>query len=217
MLSALVIMVILLCAAFMFQEGLFSAGIVFFCAVISGLVAFSYFEPLADLIELYMGSFAPYADILSMLGIFSLTVSILRLTTDQLAPTMIELPGVLHHSGGVAFGVLLGWMMAGMLVCALQTLPLHQNFMGYSYRNLESGNAFNADRHWLAFVDRASRGLFETDPARPFDPRADFIIRYHHFRRTDDEGNTARGAAAAEADVPVRVPRANTTGRRRGT
>jgi hypothetical protein len=89
----------------------------------------------------------------------------------------------------------------GFLLCVLQTLPWHQNFMNFDYE-VEVAKPFRRvmppDRVWLAIVNRASavsfargRPLEENyEHAYEFDSTGSFEIRYARFRRYDDKGKT---------------------------
>jgi hypothetical protein len=54
------------------------------------------------------------------------------------------------------------------------------------------------DRHWLGFVQASTQRFFEWDPPRPFDPKSDFIIRYHQFRPFGEADPDLPGGAAAQ-------------------
>ncbi|QDU59893.1 Colicin V production protein [Planctomycetes bacterium Pan216] len=188
MLYVLVIGLILASAGLLMKEGAQGAAVVLVATIFSGLIAFTTFEPIAALIERSVPAIGAYADAIVILAIFSLCVTGLRLAAEHLSPVMVKLPGMVHQIGGALIGAFNGWILAGIFLCVFQTLPLHQNFWGYQYRNLEKGNAFNPDRYWLAYVDHASRVIFDRSPAHPFDPAADYLYRYHHYRRYDDSG-----------------------------
>ncbi|MGL5096612.1 MAG: CvpA family protein [Planctomycetia bacterium] len=201
------------CAAVLMNEGVFTAACVLLCVVFGGLIAFNFFEPVAAFLDGSASFMGGYTDFITLMVLFTIAVTLLRLATEQTATSMIDLPGNVHRIGGFILGAWTGWIMAGILIAAMQTLPLHQNFMGYDYRNLEKGNGWNADRYWLAFVQRASADLFEPNEGRGFDPRADFVVRYHKYRRLNDDGQSGAGT---NDEQPVRrsTPSASGGGRR---
>lgn len=218
MLKALIVVSVVGFGAVMMNEGVFSAAVILVCVVAGGLIAFNFFEPVAHLLESNFTFLDGYGDIIAMLGLFAIAVTGLRLVSEQIAPTMVEFPDLVHRMGGFAIGGWIGWIFAGIMVCALQTLPLHRQFLGYRYDaglrdNDDRGDngAWNVDRRWLAYVQRVSQTIFDQNPARSFDPKADFVIRYYRYRRTGDDG-TSMGSAAS-----IEVPRNQSTlsGRRR--
>jgi hypothetical protein len=214
MLHAVVILLIIACAAVLMNEGVFSAAVIFFCTILGGLIAFNYYEPVAGLLARNLSFLVGYEDIIAILGIFALAVTGLRLVTEQIAPTMVELPDIVHRGGGLIIGAATGWVLSGILICAFQTLPWHQNFWGYDYKS-EKGNGWNSDRYWLAYVHRATGSIFESAPPERFDPGASFTIRYHDFRRRNDQGQVA--ATGSAATMSPGQEGAGRTGRRRGS
>ncbi len=167
-----------------FVEGLFTA-VVMCCNVVgAGLVAFNFWEPLASLMDL-----GGYEDILCMVGIFSLTLATLRTLTNQMANTEIEFLPHLQRPGGALFGLITGYFACGFLICALQTLPWHVNFMLYDPKydpEKPLANVLPPDRVWLAMMHRAGEtGLGSGDGT--FDPHGSFVERYARYRRSDDQ------------------------------
>jgi len=191
-----------------FSEGFFTAGLMFCNVLIAGLVAFNFFEPLADgLQSLLGGSFLePYADFLSLVVLFSIALGALRWATNSLSPTAIEYNGLLQSIGGAVFGVLTGYLAAGFLCCAVQTLPLHENFLGFNAAAAPGDLArmyMPPDRVWLSLMSRAGAYALsnETDLSPPaetevpdsnyrrnitFDKYGTFEARYARYRRYGD-------------------------------
>src|SRR5260370_33595967 len=94
----------------------------------------------------------------------------------------IEYPRALLRGGAVAFGLVTGYLVSGFLVCVLQTLPWHQNFMGFQYPQEYAKDyptpalrkVLPPDRVWLALMHRAGAYAFanseddrEPDPQSP--------------------------------------------------
>jgi hypothetical protein len=198
--------VIMLAVGYAFLgEGLFTAAVMFCNVIIAGLLAFNFFEPLADALDsAFAGSFlADYLDLLCLIGIFSLVLGLLRMGTNNLAPQPVEYQGMVRSVGGALFGLMTGYLVAGFLVCALQTLPWHENFMGFDPR-YESGQGLRRvlppDRVWLGLMNRAGAYALSNnvDPAvespdsfsdgfvrkyLTFDKYGTFEQRYARYRR----------------------------------
>lgn len=204
LLNIFVILCIVACAGFMLQEGVFSAAIIFICTVLGGLIAFNFYEPLGDFLRRNVTFLGRYTDFITMMVLFAGSVTALRLISEYVSPMMVQLPDMVHRGGGVIVGAWMGWILAGIVICGLQMLPLHKEFLGYDYRlkNVTS-NGFNADRYWLAFVNRISEKVFEKDPPTSFDPRASFVIKYYN-QRYGDAGFTSSPGSDSEPETRSR-------------
>ncbi len=205
MVALLTVLVILFVAAVYWREGVFSAFCMCVCVVLSGLIAVNFWEPLANLLEPPMSgsAFAGLEDFLCLAGLFGISLGLLRLLTNILAPRRFEYPPLLFHGGGAAFGALAGYLVSGFLVCALQTLPVHERFLGFephSESEWPLRTLLPPDRVWLAMMRHASyyplaRGQLppagNQDPDYPrtwrFDPEGTFEERYLRYRRYNDE------------------------------
>ena len=75
--------------------GLFTGFVMCVCTVGAGLVAFNFFEPLADQIDLY-----GYEDIVCMVMIFVVTLAVLRTVVNMLSPSLIEFDERIQRAGG---------------------------------------------------------------------------------------------------------------------
>src|SRR5689334_14912295 len=87
------------------SEGLWGAALMFFNLLFAGLIAFNFYEPLAALLAENVSQVAAFADMLCLLGIFIVSLVILRLTTETIAPTMVRFPMPLYHLGRFVFAV----------------------------------------------------------------------------------------------------------------
>jgi hypothetical protein len=186
------------------RDGLYTALCMLFNAVIAGIVAFGFFEPLADWLEgaFQGGSWAGYEDFFALISIFFAAMLVLRSCTNRLAPDMLDLPANAQY-GGAALGLVTGYFLSGFLLCALQTLPWHESFLEFRPRvGNDSGprTIFPPDRVWLSMMRYlGANGLaWEEDPApdeaygrygqyRTFDRYATFEQRYLRYRRYNDK------------------------------
>jgi hypothetical protein len=185
------------------REGVFTAFTMCCNVLIAGLVSFNFYEPLADLLDSsFESSFLHgYEDGLCMLALFCVTLGGLRTATNALANVQMSLPPLLQRGGGVLFGLLTGYLTVGFMLCALQTLPWHENFMFFdpSYENnVGLRRVLPPDRVWLAMMFRAGAYSFanEQDPQAKtdtiydrfytFDKYGTFEYRYARYRRYGD-------------------------------
>jgi Colicin V production protein len=206
MLNFLTVVIIgIVCYAF-WREGLLTACSMFINVIIAGLVAFSFWEPLANEIEPTLTGFflEGYEDCLCLILIFSLTLGLLRLVTNTLAYTVLDFHPLALQGGAVFFGALTGYLVAGFLVCAIQTLPMPRDALQLEYRvDPERPKALRhvlpPDRVWLAMMHRAGLGPFAWDEGPTFDPHGNFALRYARYRRLDDRGQKMKNDGALPA------------------
>lgn len=195
-------LVIMLAAAYaQYRNGLFTSIAMLMFVFVAGLVSFGFWEPLADLLDLAfqqnLRTLAGCEDFVVLMVLFCLTLFLLRLAYQYLAPEMIDEHGVLQHFGGAAIGLIMGYLLSGFLICAVQTLPLDERFMDFDPpSSTEAGwrRIFPADRVWLAQMRHASTMPFswkedKNDPAGgpvTFDREATFELRYMRYRRSTE-------------------------------
>src|SRR5260370_16253153 len=158
------------------REGLFTACTMAINVLLAGLVAFNFWEPLAALLDpMLAGSFLHgYEDAFCLIVLFTLMLGLLRTLTNNLASSRVQFPGWLHSGGGILFGLITGYLVSGFLICTLQTLPWHENFMFFEPK-YETGpehlvrHVLPPDRVWLGLMHQAGAYAF----SNPDKPRAD--------------------------------------------
>jgi uncharacterized membrane protein required for colicin V production len=172
------------------REGLLTAITSLVNVVISGLVAFNFFEPIANELEdMLSGSFlAGFEDSIALFVPFAATLALLRVATNNLANTDLELPALAQQVGSGAVALVTGYLAAGFLVVVLQTLPWGDTFLGFDYSATANTpkvrNMLPPDRVWLAMMNRAGRAtLSQGEDYVTFDPEGTFEIRYARLRR----------------------------------
>jgi hypothetical protein len=204
--------VIMLAIAYAYlREGLFTSLMMCCNVFFAGLVAFNFWEPIASLLDsVFADTFLHgYEDILCLMALFCLTLGLLRAATNAMVNVQIAFPQAVQRGGAALFGLATGYLTAGFFLCALQTLPWHQNFMNFtpSYDpSSQSGlrQILPPDRVWLALMFRAGAFAFATMDEDPrvdesgslyarhytFDKHGTFELRYARYRRYDDKGDT---------------------------
>jgi hypothetical protein len=181
---------------------------------------------LADLLDpLLTGTFLKgFEDFLSLIAIFCVCLGLMRAVANAMAPKQIQYPDGLQRLGGAVFGLATGYFVAGFLLCAMQTLPWHQNFMAFEPL-YESGpehtirQVLPPDRVWLGLMYRAGAVPFATSDIDDrytagtttekhftFDKFGTFELRYARFRRWDNAGaiNPYQGEFAEQLRGPPR-------------
>lgn len=151
-----VIGVVVWCVA---SEGLWGAAHTFLCVLISGLLAMNFFEPLANFLDGMLGGWRSYSDVVALVGLFIGFVFVMRLGTEKLSPTYIQLPATADQVGRWAFAALAGYVTMAFLLTALHTAPLPREFMGFKP---ERTNFFGMapDRQWLGFTQYVTEKSF---------------------------------------------------------
>jgi hypothetical protein len=194
MLGFLTVLVMLLVTYAFWREGALTAFTMLVNVFLAGLVAFGCWEPIAaELDALFRGSFlSGYEDSLCLVGLFSLSLGLLRLTTNNLAGSEPVYHPAVRQGGSVLCGLITGYLVAGFLVCVLQTLPWHRNFMNFDpdvqpdVVGAKIRRVLPPDRVWLALMHRASTGPFRWGEDPGFDPGGSFEQRYARLRRYSD-------------------------------
>jgi uncharacterized membrane protein required for colicin V production len=192
MLAFLTILIMLGLAYLFLVQGLATSFTMFCNVILAGLIAFHFWEALADLLDplLARSFFTGYEDAICLGGLFAIAFALLRLTTNTLSGAAIEFHPLAQRLGGAVFGLATGYLVSGFLVCVFQTLPWHENFWGYQpdWQSHQSGldNVIPSDRVWLALMHRAGNWGFSRSSRSTFDPEGTFVIRYARFRRYGD-------------------------------
>lgn len=195
MLGFLTIVVMLACIYAFWRQGVLPAFAMTVNVLLAGLVAFNFFEPIAAELEpMFTGSFFQgYEDSLCLILLFSLVLAFLRWATNALIHTTLEYHPGLQQGGAVVFGLLMGYLVAGFLLCVAQTLPLDTHFMHFEAR-IDSHSATAKIRHvlppdrvWLALLHRASLDSFAWD--NTFDLDGSFELRYEVRRESRRESH----------------------------
>jgi hypothetical protein len=217
MLSFLTVAMMLAVAYAYFREGIFTAAAMFINTFLAGIIAFNFWEPLARTFDEWCtGTFLHgYEDTFCLLSIFCITLGVLRLLTNMLCSTVIDFPLLWHQLGGIFFGLAKGYIAAGFFICTLQTLPWHENFLGFDPKFDATTQGVRRlippDRVWLALMYRAGAFAFATSSEDKryanvsgsvferaynlhftFDKFATFEMRYARFRRYGDTRDPER-------------------------
>lgn len=185
----------------MLREGLFNAICFLFSVVFSGMVAFHFWPTLANAMEdSFQGSVLAHCeDGLALFGIFALMIGLCKLLTNMIAYRDLDIPPMVSQVGGGIVGAVVGYLLAGFLVAALQTLPWDEKFLGYIPPATEkvipekgqlqiSNKIFPPDQVWLKLMKRASVVIFENEDVKyeqsgtPYDEFTYYFSKYRRFQ-----------------------------------
>ena len=166
--------------ALMINGGLWSNTITMMNVMLSGLLAFNYFEPLASKLTETWPSFMFIWDFLCLWMIFIASMVVLRTLTDTLSTVKVRFRRPVDLAGGIIAGLLASWLVVCFTLASLHTAPLAANFMRGDFKPEERmlfGTA--PDRQWLAFASVQSRRALSR--GEEFNP-SHFGTRYYERR-----------------------------------
>jgi hypothetical protein len=222
----LIVAVIALVTWCVAAEGAVGAGTTFLGVVLSGLVAMNFFEPLADLLD-DVGFIGDRADMIALLGLFAVSITLVRLGAERIQPTFVSLQGLLYDVGRWGFAFLTAYVTAGILLTALHTAPLPRDFLGFRpERTHLLFDAFAPDREWMGFAQYVTERPFARhqkvqDPTvgdiivpRIFDGRTAYHWGLHALgsTRVEEEARKSNAGGAltdkdlAEAATRIVIP-----------
>ncbi|MFO0894482.1 MAG: CvpA family protein [Phycisphaerales bacterium] len=140
-LTLLVCAIIALIAYWWANQGVLSAILHFACVLVAGAVAFALWEPLTTKLFLKGTTFDDYSWGVTLVGVFSIVLFILRLAADKLAPNDIKVPEWASYVFGGAFGLASGVLTVGILLIGWGYIHSTTELLGYNgFRRSQSAN-----------------------------------------------------------------------------
>jgi hypothetical protein len=199
------------------SEGTWGAATVFLSVLFAGLIAMNCFEPLAATLEGAAPGWAPYCDLVALLGLFTAFVFAFRAAGEYLMPTYIDVPGALHNSARWLLAAGTGYLVVAVILTSFHTAPLPRSFFGFDPGpNRKMFFGIGPDMQWLAFNQFVSQRSL-SGSGRPFDAVAferipgqsstlttfsSFPIRYATRRSLLSTGGGATTTAPSAAAPP---------------
>jgi hypothetical protein len=215
-------------------EGLWGAALMFFNVLFGGLIAFNFYEPLAQLID-STGIGWGFSDTLSLLGLFCVAVLLLRMTTESLAPAMVRFPTPIYHAGRWFFALATSLVAFSILLLSLHVAPVHKKIFGVIDYKYKPPFGLGLDHQWLGFFQYTTGAIFAQygsgtidpfseygasgstmTPVRVFDPRATWLLIHQEARPygeasiLGEEAGTGGGETGGDGG---RIPSPPGTGR----
>ena len=180
------------------SEGLWGSVLMFFNVIFAGLIAFNFYEPLADLLAKNVGFISGFSDTLMLMTLFIVSLVGLRLTTESLAPAMVRFPSPVYHLGRIIFGLGGSVVMVSILLVAFHTAPVHKKIFGVVDYKYAPPFKMGFDRGWLGFFQWTTGAIFPSygkgrDPygeygtAKVFDPRGEWLLDHQDKRPYGNE------------------------------
>lgn len=182
-----IIGLVLLIAYWWANEGLFSSLLHLVCVIAAGTIALAVWEPLTMSL-MSGGGFDNYAWGIVLVGVFALSLFILRVACDKLVPANIKFPTWANLSFGGLCGAMAGILSIGICLIGAGFLQSTNEIMSYrgTGRDENSRAAIGkvGDPFWLdvtqlttSFFGTLSVGTFHPDisgtPLLHYNPRID--------------------------------------------
>ncbi len=197
----LIVMGLGMVAAATWLVGLWNNVITWVNLMIAAMVASSFFEPLATILNNNAPESSYLVDFAAMWGLFIGSFVMLRVATEVLSRYRLTFDIWTEMVGRSILAILIATTLFAFTCFTLHTAPLPiAGSWGERFQPTPDAQSFGigADRAWMSFIQSASRGslaefrdsrllppyeLPTHSQSREFDPANEFIIRYHDRRR----------------------------------
>ncbi|MFI5461181.1 MAG: hypothetical protein ACHRXM_37725 [Isosphaerales bacterium] len=226
----IIIGLVLLMTYVLTSEGLWGSAVMFFNVVFGALIAFNFYEPLASVLD-RTGIGWGFSDTLCMMGLFCVSVLLLRLTTETIAPSQVRFPPAIYHAGRLIFGLAGALVTMAIIILSFHAAPVHKKLFNVIDYQTKPPFGMGLDHQWLGFFQYETGAVFarfgagRRDPyhqyghggsVQVFDPRGDWLIIHQQSRPYGEGailGEEAGGGAAGEAGQAPAAPAAGRAGR----
>jgi hypothetical protein len=151
--NIVLILLVALIAYWWANQGLFSALLHLLCVVLAGAIALAFWEPLTVGLLLDLKGFSGYAWGVSLVLLFAVTLFLLRLAFDRLAPANVAVPHWANLTFGGLFGAGAGVLTIGILVIGCGFIQSTNEFMGFKgyRRDLQTSRVEKINGLFLPF------------------------------------------------------------------
>lgn len=182
MLTMILLLIFVAFVAALWFQGLWSNMVTLINVLIAGMIAFNYFEPVADLLVKQESSYKYLYDYLALWGLFVLSFGILRLATDLASRRRVVFNIWVEMVGRSILSVWIAWLFIGFVCATMHAAPLGANPFGFQQTPM-AGNflGMSPGRQWLALMQSRSRGALSGNNGE-FDPQSEFILKYYQRR-----------------------------------
>ena len=136
-----------------------------------------------------------------MLAIFCLSVMLLRMTTETLAPAMVRFPMPIYHAGRLIFALGTSLVTMAIVILAFHAAPVHKKIFGAIDYQCKPPFGLGLDHQWLGFFQYTTGEVFarygagrrdpygeygrsgnQRIPVQVFDPRARWLLDHQEAR-----------------------------------
>lgn len=165
----LVFILVMAIAFFQVIQGIFSALIMTLLTILSAMLAFNFYEPLAmQLVQSMPDSNPMYIYAASLMTIFFVSLLLLRTAFDMVITSDAGFGIWTNRIGGGVLGIISGMIIVGVFAVAVQMLPWSGRVMGYrpfdnDLKRDSSLAPFYPDRFVLGMVKGLSNGSLSSE------------------------------------------------------
>jgi hypothetical protein len=178
------LLILVATAAGVWFQGLWSAAVTLVNLVLAMAIATCFYEPVCVAIEgiSAAASYKYLLDFVVLWILFAVAFSVLRAITDMLSKKAVGFDLPIEIAGRSILAVICGWVMVCFVAFSLQMAPLNSPAPLGAWASPASKTfaAVSPDRLWLGFM--YSRSQPAALGGKPFDPNAEFLLRYHDRR-----------------------------------
>jgi hypothetical protein len=111
---------------------------------------------------------APGAATPILIVAFLTTAGILFFIAYRISPIPLRMPWVLNDVGGAVVGVVLGWLIAGLLLASARFTPDVDNWIRRTRGESMHASRATPDGFWFAVIATSAEGGLHRNPKRPF-------------------------------------------------
>ena len=192
MLFLFLFLVFLISAAALWFQGFWNCLITFINLIFAGLVAMSFYEPLAGV---FPNSMDAMADFVGLWGVFIIAFGVFRIASDMLCRDKVVFNMPVEMTGRSIMAIWTAWVFICFTCMSLHMAPLGKEPFngGFSEPMSASFLGLSPDRQWLAFTQSRSTGALSGD--NEFDPKSTFVIKFRQHRVKHEGGGSDSGGS----------------------
>lgn len=216
--NVILILIVLLIAYWWANQGFFSAMLHLLCVIIAGAIALAFWEPLTIGLLLRGNMFDNYAWGVSLIGLFSISLFVLRVAMDKLAPANVDLPHGFNLGLGGLAGAAAGVLTVGIFLIGASFIQSSNAIMGWQgHQRTSNGQIARTNDLWVPYHQIASEfydflsvgALWTGRPLRHYSP--DLHVQATSFRDTwrGGQGHVAMPPKSASVKEVIQCPDLN--------